>query len=141
MYWRFHRVQLRVIKVYKRVYLYNITTRSLLYYGSITSKANLYVFGISRFTKNHQYKIRWRRRDLFVCNWNYLFVIGIVTSNTFCGIYILFGNTFSLFSVFWLVYMKLHEEYLNSCEVLNLKILEIFNYISVSKKILIVMKC
>ena len=58
MYWRFHRVQLRVIKVQKRVYLYNIiTTRSLLCYGSITSKENLYVFGISSFAKNHQYKI------------------------------------------------------------------------------------
>ena len=33
------------------IYLYNIiTTRSLLYYGSIVSKANLYIFGISRFT-------------------------------------------------------------------------------------------
>ena len=32
-------------------------------YGSIvTSKANLHVFGISRLTKNHQYKIRLRRR-------------------------------------------------------------------------------
>ena len=30
----------------------------------------------------------------------YLFVIGIVISDTFCGIYILFGYTFSLFSVF-----------------------------------------
>ena len=65
-YWRFHRVQVRVIKVQKRVYLYNIiTTRSLLCYGSITSKANLYVFGISRFTKNHQYKIRSRRRQTY----------------------------------------------------------------------------
>ena len=67
-YWRFHRVQVRVIKVQKRVYLYNIiTTRSLLCYGSITSKANLYVFGISRFTKNHQYKIRLSKKkiDLF----------------------------------------------------------------------------
>ena len=33
-----------------------ITTRSLLCYASITSKANLYVFGFRRFTKNHQYK-------------------------------------------------------------------------------------
>ena len=32
----------------------------------------------------------------------YLFV----TSDTFCGIYILFGHTFSLFSVFWLVYIE-----------------------------------
>ena len=39
-----------------------ITTRSLLCYDSITIKANLYVFGISRLTKNHQYKIRLRRR-------------------------------------------------------------------------------
>ena len=39
-----------------------ITTRSLLCYDSITIKANLYVFGISRLTKNHQYKIRLSRR-------------------------------------------------------------------------------
>ena len=43
--------------------MYNIiTSRQLLNYGSIiTSKANLHVFGISRLTKNHQYKIRLRR--------------------------------------------------------------------------------
>ena len=65
--WRFRRVQVRVIKVQERVYLYNIiTTRSLLCYGSITSKANLYVFGISQqFTKNHQYKIRSRRSKTY----------------------------------------------------------------------------
>ena len=37
----------------------------------------------------------------------YLFVIGIVTSDTFCDIYILFGHTFSFFSVFWLAYIEL----------------------------------
>ena len=53
--------ELRFRKGY--IYIYDITTtRSLLCYGSITSKANLYVFGISRLTKNHQYKIRLRRR-------------------------------------------------------------------------------
>ena len=36
----------------------------------------------------------------------YLFVIGIGTSDPFCGIYILFGSTFSFFSVFWLVYIE-----------------------------------
>ena len=36
----------------------------------------------------------------------YLFVIGIGTSDLFCGIYILFGSTFSFFSVFCLVYIE-----------------------------------
>ena len=36
----------------------------------------------------------------------YLFVIGIGTSDLFCGIYILFRSTFSFFSVFWLVYIE-----------------------------------
>ena len=34
------------------------------------SKANLHVFGISRLTKNHQYKIRLRRRltsQILIC--------------------------------------------------------------------------
>ena len=37
-------------------------TRPLLCYGSITIKVKLHVFGISRLTKNHQYKIRLRKR-------------------------------------------------------------------------------
>ena len=47
----------------------NISCRILHgYFRSITtSKANLYVFGISRFTKNHQYQIRLSKKkiDLF----------------------------------------------------------------------------
>ena len=58
----------------------------------------------------------------------YLFVIGIVTSDTFGGIYILSGHTFSLFSVF-LTILKLHEKYFNSCvRFWIFKIFKIFNF-------------
>ena len=40
------------------VYIYTY----IYYYDSVTRKANLYSFGISRLTKNYQYKIGLRRR-------------------------------------------------------------------------------
>ena len=77
-------------------------------FGTYTYK---YWFKISDFIIATSFKIKvflmfngnsFLQIDVLILTFNfpYLFVIGIVTSDTFCGIYILSRHTFNLFSVF-----------------------------------------